>query len=83
VHVDLLLDDGSTDRRALSGEESWVSVEHTGPHRVIAAVVDPDLSIPLDGNLANNTRRSKTVVGDRSLERATYVFALLLGGLGP
>jgi len=83
VHVDLHLDDGSVERRSWSGEESWIGVEHTGPHRVVAAIVDPDLAIPLDNNLGNNTRRNRPLLADRTLERTTYVLSLLLGGLGP
>jgi hypothetical protein len=57
VEVELRFEGGPPERRRWDGEERWVRYEVTGPHRLVAAVVDPDDRLVLDVNRLNNARR--------------------------
>jgi len=61
-----------------------VRYELTGPHRLVAAVVDPDERLALDVNRLNNARR---VEPDRRTAaywgaRLTFWFQAMLGVVG-
>jgi hypothetical protein len=83
VEVELHLEDGSRERRRWAAGETWASFEHTGKQRVVAALIDPDLSVLLDANLGNNGKRAHRQLGHRALERITYAAELCLGWFGP
>jgi hypothetical protein len=50
---------------------------------VVAAVVDPDVLITLDDDLANNQKSRKAATAPRTLERVSYAAALMLTAVGP
>jgi hypothetical protein len=57
VEVELQFEGAPPQRRQWDGEERWVRYEMTGPHRLVAAIVDPDDRLVLDVNRLNNARR--------------------------
>jgi hypothetical protein len=57
VEVELQFEGGPPERRDWDGRDRWVSYEVTRPHRLLAAVVDPDDRLVLDANRLNNARR--------------------------
>lgn len=83
VDVELHFEDGTSTRKHWDGYDRWRSFEVEGPSRLVSAVVDPDLKVLLDDDLANNavTRRPATPL--RTVERALYFTELLLGAIGP
>jgi hypothetical protein len=84
VEVELVLEDGTRQRRHWDGRSHWIALNYQGSVPLVAARVDPDLRVPLDDNLWNNAR---TLAGDdgtpRLSERWAYAVQLLLGALGP
>ncbi len=86
VEIELVFDDGHRERRRWDGHGTNVSITSTGPKRVTAAVIDPDLRVVLDENLGNNAAHSRGrpgVTGFRIAERLTYFAELALLGMGP
>jgi len=67
VHVAVRFDDGTTASATWDGESRWKRLEYTGTQQVDWAVVDPDLSIPLDVNRLNNSRMREA--GTRGIVR--------------
>jgi hypothetical protein len=57
VEVELRFEGGPPERYDWDGRDRWVSYEVTRPHRLVAAVVDPDDRLVLDANRLNNARR--------------------------
>ena len=57
VEVELQFENAPSERRQWDGRDRWVSYEVTRPHRLVAAVVDPDDRLVLDVNRLNNARR--------------------------
>ncbi len=82
VEVELVFEDGSRVRQRWDGRGNWTAITHTGPSRLVSAVVDPDRRISLDDNLLNNATRLNTASG-RVRERATFVAQALLTGVLP
>ncbi|MCG6927540.1 MAG: M1 family metallopeptidase [Acidobacteria bacterium] len=60
VEVELQFEGAPPERRQWDGRDRWVRYEATGPHRLVAAVVDPDDRLVLDVNRLNNARRAQT-----------------------
>lgn len=83
VDVELEFEDGTRTRKRWDGYDKWRSFEVEGPSRVVSAVVDPDLKILLDDDLANNAVTRAPAVPFRTIERALYCTELLLGAMGP
>jgi hypothetical protein len=69
VQIAVQFDDGTTASASWDGESRWRRLEYTGTQQVDWAVVDPDLSIPLDVNRLNNSRMREA--GTRGLVRLT------------
>ncbi len=84
VTVELRFADGAARRETVRfGERVWLRLDTDGPTELVAAIVDPDLAIPLDRDRTNNflaTRRVGTTAVTR--ERATAWIGLLARGAG-
>jgi Peptidase family M1 domain len=83
IVVDLVLDDGSVERRNWDGREAWTAISYDGSRRVVAAIADPEYRITLDDELGNNARRTRRAGSERLLERGVYFAELALIGAGP
>lgn len=84
VDVDLIADDGFTERRSWNGEGSTYDIEYVGDHRIVSAVVDPEHRVLLDDNLLDNAASVKgRSLAPRVLERGTFAAELLLQLLAP
>jgi hypothetical protein len=57
VEVELRFEGAPSERRHWDGRDRWVEYEVTGPHPLLAAVIDPDERLVLDVNRLNNSRR--------------------------
>lgn len=78
VFVDLIGEDGRTERVRWIPREGFAALPYAGPSPLAAVVIDPERRILLDEDLSNNAaRRDRSRVGLRVLERA--VFAAELG----
>jgi hypothetical protein len=79
VDVDLVREDGTTERRHLTGETT--RLEYTGNAPLKGAVVDPEHHVLLDDRLTNNyalSPRQAPSRMDRVLERLAYWMELLI-----
>ncbi len=83
VVVELIAEDGTRTRHTWNGEDDSVTLDYSGESPLVSAIVDPDLSIPLDQNLLDNAKSLEPVGPWRVLERASTWAELLLLGLGP
>jgi hypothetical protein len=85
VDVDLIGEDGTTQRVRWDGRDSSARLPWRGKSRLVRAVVDPEHKVLLDDDLSNNAR---TVRGARSLsgavlDRLGFAAAAALGGVLP
>jgi hypothetical protein len=83
VAVELRFDDGSRMRVRLDGTDAWTAVDGSAKARLTAAVVDPDLAVLLDDDLANNAVAEPPGTSARLVERGTYAGELLVSSFGP
>lgn len=85
VEVELQFEDAPPERRQWDGRERWVLYEVTGPHRLVAVVVDPDERLVLDVNRLNNARRVRADHGAAAYWGVRWTFWLqtLLSLMGP
>ncbi|MBX3227031.1 MAG: M1 family metallopeptidase [Labilithrix sp.] len=86
VDVTLIADDGTTTVVPWDGQSEAIRVPYSGARPLRAAVVDRWENILLDGNRENDfaTAPSQPRAGaPKTLARATWWAATLLGGLGP
>jgi hypothetical protein len=85
VDVDLVLADGTTRRERWDGEGDSRRFAWHGATAVRACVVDPDVRVAIDYNLANNrgAAAGQGGGGGRTLERATYWMQLALQAVSP
>lgn len=81
VEIELIAADGSRTRHHWDGGSPWLKLDYRGSSQLVAAMVDPDLALPIDSNLLNNARAMSPAPGYRTLERSVYLFAQLFGGL--
>ncbi len=84
VTVELRFADGSRRRETLRfGDRTWLRVDADGPSELVAAVVDPDLAIPLDRDRTNNFRATRRVGSTaQTRERAIAWLGMLARGVG-
>lgn len=83
VTVELVFAGGRRERRTWDGRGSWTALSVVDRHPVVGAIVDPELRITLDQNLGNNATARGVMLAPRTLERTSYVAALLFGALAP
>ncbi len=86
VDIELRLASGARRKVRWDGTASSVRIPYHGATPLVAAVVDPDHTILLDDNLANNHGSSPSAVAPgarRSFERAAYWGELLAELTGP
>jgi Peptidase family M1 domain len=84
VDVELALDDGTTQRVRWDGEDEAVRIPYQGPVALRAAVVDPDRTVTLDDNPANNHAAAKpTRHAPRVSERLAYWAELFMQAITP
>jgi hypothetical protein len=84
VEVELRFEGAPPERRHWDGRDRWVSYEVTGPHPLLAAVVDPDERLVLDVNRLNNARRVRPDHRTTAYwgARATFWLQLMLSLVG-
>jgi hypothetical protein len=84
VDVELQFEGAPPERRRWDGRDRWVRYDLTGPHRLVAAVVDPDETLALDVNRLNNARRTEPdpLTGAYWGARLTFWFQAMLGFVG-
>jgi hypothetical protein len=83
VDVDLILESGQRVRRTWNGRGRWTALEHVGAERVVGALVDPEVRIPLDENLLDNAVSESGGTTGRVLDGFTYAAEVALGSAGP
>lgn len=83
VDIELTFEDRSTERRHWDGRGATFVVEHVGPSKAVAVVVDPEQRVLLDDDRSNDWQNNGRISAPRSLERALYAAQLGLGVLGP
>ena len=83
VDVELVLEDGTRQRRRWDGQTAWTALSYEGKSPVVSAHVDPEERIPLDDNLWNNAKTRTKTGSFRLSERGAYAVQLLLGLFGP
>jgi hypothetical protein len=85
VEVELQLEGAPPERRQWDGRDRWVRYEITGPHPLVAAVVDPDDRLVLDVNRLNNARRVRPDSTTATYWGARWTFWLqaVLSLMGP
>lgn len=83
VDVLLLTAAGERVTKRWSGEGRVEVMTHRGDSPVVSAVVDPGGKVLIEGSLLDNAVAKHPPFPLRTLDRALYVFQLLLGGLAP
>ena len=84
VEVELVGDDGWSERRTWDGDGTSHEFSYVGDHRVVSAVVDPDHRVLLDDDLLDNAGAVRgRAIAPRVLERGTFAAELLLQLLAP
>ncbi|HTM46109.1 MAG TPA: M1 family metallopeptidase, partial [Polyangiaceae bacterium] len=79
VDIVLFAADGSEHRQRWNGSAPWLRIDYSGTSELIGAVIDPELKLPIDSNLLNNSKMLKPKSAARSYERLVYGAQLLLG----
>ena len=59
VEIEVVFANGDTIHENWDGQGLWKKFYYTKPTRLVSATVDPDLKIPLDVNVTNNSRTVK------------------------
>jgi hypothetical protein len=83
VDVELIDEDGVSQRRHWDGRGPFVAFEQRGARPIVAAIVDPERRVLLDDNLLNNATSREPPGVPRVTERASYLAQLLLAFFGP
>jgi hypothetical protein len=83
VAIAIGYEDGSVERRDWDGVSETVEVLTTSQTRAVWANVDPELRVPLDDNLMNNSATLSPTRSLRVMERLAYVAQLMGRTLGP
>ncbi|MBM4364348.1 MAG: M1 family metallopeptidase, partial [Deltaproteobacteria bacterium] len=83
VVIELEFEDGTRERRPWDARATSVELELESASPLVAAVVDPELHVPLDADLSNNSATRRPGGTSRLVERAAYVGALAASVLGP
>jgi hypothetical protein len=86
VQIELVAVDGTKTRVSWDGQSESYRIPYSGAYGLRAAIVDPDDAILLDDHPNDNWATAAgypTAGAPRTLERATFWAAALLGGLAP
>lgn len=59
VEIEMTFENNEKIREKWDGKDTWKEFKYLKPTKLVSATVDPDLKIPADINLKNNTRTAK------------------------
>ncbi len=79
VDVEFRFRNGRTVRRHWDGQSHWTQLEVTSSAELESVQIDPDHQIPLDRNLANNSRTIRP--GNSVMEKSSGIFQFLIQSL--